>query len=44
MNIDDKSVRELRRILKKDLGRKLTDKQARRIGEWLLKFYGHLVK
>lgn len=33
---------ELRRILQKDLGRRVTIKEARKTGKWLLKFYAHL--
>lgn len=40
--IKDDSVVELKRILKKDLGMKVTTAKARRIGEWLVRFYSHL--
>ena len=42
MNITDDSVAELRRILKKDSGMKVSTARARRIGEWLIQFYSHL--
>ena len=42
MAISDESVRELRRILRKDLNKNISVKQARRFGEWILKFYSHL--
>lgn len=32
----------LRKILQKDLGRKVSDKEARKIGQWILRFYAHL--
>lgn len=42
MPISDESVKELRKILKKDLNKNVSVKQARRFGEWILKFYSHL--
>ena len=32
----------LRKILQKDLGRKVSEKEARKIGQWILRFYAHL--
>ena len=32
----------LRGVLQKDLNRRITTKEAQRIGEWLLRFYSHL--
>ncbi|MBB1555747.1 hypothetical protein HG445_002005 [Candidatus Saccharibacteria bacterium] len=32
----------LRKILQKDLGRKVSEKEARKIGQWILSFYAHL--
>lgn len=40
--IKDESVVELKRILKKDLGMKVSTAKARKIGEWLIRFYSHL--
>lgn len=40
----DESVRELRGILRKDLNKKVSTKQARKLGEWILKFYSHLAE
>lgn len=33
---------ELRRILQTDLGRRVTEQEAHRIGRWILKIYQHL--
>lgn len=32
----------LRNILQKDLKRKVSDKEARKIGRWILRFYAHM--
>ncbi len=32
----------LRKILEKDLSRKVTEDEARLIGKWILRFYAHL--
>lgn len=32
----------LRKILKTDLKREVSDTEARQIGKWLLRFYSHL--
>lgn len=42
MNLSNKSVVELQRILQKDTNSKVSKQQAKRIGKFLLKLYGHL--
>lgn len=42
MNITDKSAKELQDILQTDLNRQISVQQARRFGEWILRFYSHL--
>jgi len=32
----------LRKILQQDLKRKVSEKEARKIGKWILRFYAHL--
>ena len=42
MLLSTNSVDELKEILHKDLGKDITREQARKFGEWILKFYSHL--
>mgnify|MGYP003587382675 CR=1 FL=1 len=42
MAIKDESAIELKRILKKDLDMKVSTAKAKKIGEWLVRFYSHL--
>lgn len=43
MRLDERSVNELRSILSKELKRNVTFEEAKLYGEWLLKFYSHLL-
>lgn len=40
--LTNESVTELKGILEKDTGVQISQKQARKFGEWILKFYSHL--
>lgn len=42
MSISDDSIEDFRIILEKEHGRKVTFKEARLIGSWLIRFYGNL--
>jgi hypothetical protein len=42
VNITDKSAKELQAILQSDLNQQISVQQARRLGEWILRFYSHL--
>lgn len=42
MSLTEESVKELRKILRKDLNKRVSTKQARKFGEWILKFYSDL--
>lgn len=42
--LSDESIRELRRILKADLGVKVDPKTAKKIGQFLIRLYSHLDK
>ena len=44
MKVNQHNYEELRKILQADLGRKVTEQEAKKIGRWLLGFYSRLTK